>query len=68
MNECNFAKIIKKLKKDTLEVFYHLWPNFRTLKVIISGKMLTLPVYVYDEPNDSKALKNNTCTCAHCIV
>ena len=28
--------------------------------MIISGKMWTL--YAYDEANDSKALKNNTCT------
>ena len=37
---------------------YSVWPNFRILKMIISGH--------YDEPNDSKALQNNTYTCAHC--
>ena len=32
--------------------------------MIISGEICIL--YAYDESNDSKALKNNTCTCAHC--
>ena len=34
--------------------------------MIISGEIWIL--YAYDEPNDSKALKNNTCTCtcAYC--
>ena len=65
MNDCNFAKIMKKLaqKKYTCEFicWYHLWPNFRTLKINISGN-------AYDEPTDIKALKNNTCTVAHCIA
>ena len=43
---------------------YSVWPNFRILKMIISGKIWIL--YTYDEPNDSKDLKNNTCTCAYC--
>ena len=49
-----------------MNFFYHAWPNFQTLKIIISGKVWTL--YAYDEPNDSKSLKNNTCTCAYCIL
>ena len=32
--------------------------------MIISGEIWIL--YANDEPNDSKALKNNTCTCPYC--
>ena len=66
MSDCNFAKIMKKWPRRKFFYhffffFYHL--NFPTLKIIISGKMWTL--CAYSEPNDTKALKNNTYTCAH---
>ena len=59
----------------TLKRYLHINAKFNYLSTIIyvtlkwylhiNSKFVT---YAYYEPNDSKALKNNTCTCAHCIL